>query len=90
LVNRGTAILIVKIAAESQSDKRRLSTKVALLANWHTPNCEEARVRKLDKICKDLQRSVQKFFRRRENVETCIGVCFESALVAVGATMPMI
>jgi hypothetical protein len=90
LVNRGTAILTIKIAAESQSDKRRLRVSVTARAVRQTPIREEAPVRKLENICRDLQRSAQNLLRRRENVETCIGVCFVSALVAVGAALPMI
>jgi hypothetical protein len=47
-------------------------------------------VRNLDKICSGLQATAWKYFHRRETAEICIGVCFVSALVAVGATLPMI
>ncbi|HVT56592.1 MAG TPA: hypothetical protein VHD34_11180 [Xanthobacteraceae bacterium] len=47
-------------------------------------------MRELKKICSDLQASARKYFGRRDNVEICIGVCFVSALVAVGTALPMI
>lgn len=67
-----------------------MRTKVAMLSDRHTPICEGASVRKLDKICRDLRISARKYFQSRKGFETCVGVCFVSTLVAVGSVLPMI
>jgi len=82
--------LTIKIAAVSQSDKRRMRARVATLEHRPTPICEEARVNKIYAICSPVQAFALRHFQRRESVETCIGLLFISSLAALGAALPMI
>jgi len=47
-------------------------------------------VNKIYAICSPIQAFAVRHLRRRESVETCIGLLFVFSLVAVGAALPMI
>jgi hypothetical protein len=90
VVNRGIAFLTIKVAAISQSDKRRMRIRVAVLERKSTPICEERTLSKIYTTCSQIQALARRHLHRRESIETCLGLLFVSGLAAVGAALPMI